>query len=710
MANRTEPHPLTGRTAADVTEWLTHLREGQGMDAEALTAILARARVDDHDSRLPDSAGPTVLYVLGEGAMGEVHAAFDPGLRRFVAIKRMKPTQAADTGMIARFAQEALITAQLDHPGIVPVYALGRDAQGVPAYTMKLVRGLTLDRYLKRAREGRPDPLPARIELALRVAKAIQYAHSRGVIHRDLKPENIMVGEFGEVLVMDWGLARTTETDEGERVDVGGLSSESTTSGSVVGTPRYMSPEAALGLTERVGRRSDVYSLGLILQELVTLRPAIAGDTRDEVLERAARGALQPVRPVSGERLSKDLRAVLAKATSLALKDRYQDAGSFAADLTRLLRDEAVGARREGPVGRMARWISQNRELTLAMMLVMVLATVAMMVFAASSGIIALETMRHRAAEREARVEALLSTVARQTSRINDRFQGYEKLLAGLSAASVQALMHPPERERIWMAGEFGNGSPPDLVASPFYRGPTSLDHLDHVAAPGVSAEAVRADLLRLEGLQPVMREALLRSGGDALLRATDWRGRILGGSLPMVWAYVATPAGTLSGYPGTGRYPSDYDPREQEWYRRGTDAEGRAARWGPATPDESDMGLLTTASQPLFAPDGRFLGVAAVDISIDRIASDLLPPVDLAAPVSTWLVDAEGRVVASSTVRADSSPGATFPWPEVLSAVRAGRSSGSVPAGEELIAWSTLGSLGWVYAIVGPRRELIGE
>jgi serine/threonine protein kinase len=230
---------------------------------------------------------------IARGGMGAILRVHDHDLHRELAMKVMleelggaEPDSSEATRLRARFLEEAQVTGQLDHPGIVPVHELGLDAQGRLYFTMKLVRGRDLRAVYEQLRKGEDGwNLPRALGVLLRVCEAMAFAHDKGVIHRDLKPANIMVGRFGEVYVMDWGLARVlgSSASHDRRPDASesrvvsarqetarsGDSSLATLDGDIVGTPAYMSPEQALGRIEELGPRSDVYSLGAMLYELI---------------------------------------------------------------------------------------------------------------------------------------------------------------------------------------------------------------------------------------------------------------------------------------------------------------------------------------------------------------------------------------------------------------------------------------------------------
>ncbi|MCB9761832.1 MAG: protein kinase [Alphaproteobacteria bacterium] len=273
--------------------------------------------------------------LLGRGGMGRVIAALDRRLRREVALKEVAPGSAG-----ARLAREAWVTAQLEHPGIIQVYDAGRGPDGGLFYTMRAIRGRSLAETLREA----PD-MPARLRLlphVLAACQAVAYAHNLGVLHRDLKPANIMVGEFGETQVVDWGLARPADTDDADwEAVLADTDPALTVEGAVVGTPRYMSPEQANGLP--VDARSDTWSLGAVLYELIVGAPAFDGDSQREVLARVRRGVPPPLRRRAPD-APPELIAIVERAMAPEPADRYPDAKALAEDLNRYLSGLRVGA------------------------------------------------------------------------------------------------------------------------------------------------------------------------------------------------------------------------------------------------------------------------------------------------------------------------------------------------------------------------------
>ncbi|MFO0550430.1 MAG: serine/threonine-protein kinase [Polyangiaceae bacterium] len=283
-----------------------HTAEVTTVRAPARIAIAAAATEDPDDAPPPSMVAEAlrnslasvpavtdryhVVELLGRGGMGEVSRAMDNKIGREVATKRLRSDIGLDVAQAApRFMREARVQALLDHPAIVPVYDLGYEASGAPFFTMKRVRGETLFDILEDIRRLRTSKAGIRSKHRLlssfvTVCFAMHYAHQRGVVHRDLKPENIMLGAHGEVYVLDWGVARILEArpsfDEVTEDDP-----DATRPGDMVGTPGYMAPEQVLGALDEVDAKSDIFALGAILFEILTMRPLIPGNTSSAILQ-----------------------------------------------------------------------------------------------------------------------------------------------------------------------------------------------------------------------------------------------------------------------------------------------------------------------------------------------------------------------------------------------------------------------------------------
>src|SRR5262245_45118994 len=369
------------------------------------------------DSARPESRGPgglgpyTDLTPHARGGLGEVLKATDADLHRTVAVKRLLDAHADHPASQRRFLLEAEVTARLEHPGVVPVYALLRDDRCRPCYAMRLIHGQTLADaiadYHSADDAGSADPVSFRrlLQAFLQVCQTVAYAHSRGIIHRDLKPANVMLGKFGETLVLDWGLAKAVGRPDDVRatspettLQLGDTAvCEETAFGSAVGTPAFMSPEQAAGRWDVVGAASDIYSLGAVLFTVLAGRPPLIKGSWPELLQQIQRGDFPRPRQVKAG-VPAALEAVCRRAMALEPHNRYASAQDLAADVERWLADETVTAWREPLRVRGWRWVRRHKPLVSAAG-----ALLATVLVAAATGLVLLDRKnREVAAERNA--------------------------------------------------------------------------------------------------------------------------------------------------------------------------------------------------------------------------------------------------------------------------------------------------------------------
>jgi tetratricopeptide (TPR) repeat protein len=305
-----------------------------------------------------------VVKEIGTGGLGRVLLVRDLATAREVALKELhgeakgfeSDTQQSMTNA-ARFLREARITAQLEHPGIVPVYEVGRRKDGSLYYTMRRIQGRTLADALEQA-----GTLDARLRLLpslLTVAQAVAYAHQRQVLHRDIKPQNVMLGRYGEASLLDWGLARVKAQARASRK----LSAAPDITGArvaAVGTPAYMSPEQARGATDELDERTDVWGLGGLLFELLTGRSPFVGASALEVLSRIVNEKVDAPKLLEPD-APDELCAICEKALSPRPEDRYQNASAFADDVQAWLDRRTVSAKRYSRAERLALFTRRNR-------------------------------------------------------------------------------------------------------------------------------------------------------------------------------------------------------------------------------------------------------------------------------------------------------------------------------------------------------------
>ncbi|MCZ6572509.1 MAG: serine/threonine protein kinase, partial [Planctomycetota bacterium] len=374
---------------------------GAERSADESTGSL-KARLKELTARASGAGRYELLEEIARGGMGVILKVWDRDLRRTLAMKAVLgriqggaggATPFVDIENVGRFLEEAQITGQLDHPGVVPVHELGVDSEGRVFFTMRMVKGRTLDEVIRLARKDEEHWTQTRaLNVILRVCEAMAYAHSKGVIHRDLKPANIMVGEFGETYVMDWGLAKVLTAQDSKDTasdlrtqiltDRAGDSKTPdspmrTVVGTIIGTPAYMPPEQAEGRINDLDQRSDVYSVGALLYTLLTgempYAPAGSQATPASVVMKLLGGPPKPVHETD-RTVPAELVAICEKAMQRPPDDRYQDMQDMAEDLRAYLERRVVSAYETGAAAEFRKWVVRNKGMAAAVSLLIVLA------------------------------------------------------------------------------------------------------------------------------------------------------------------------------------------------------------------------------------------------------------------------------------------------------------------------------------------------
>jgi serine/threonine-protein kinase len=273
--------------------------------------------------------------VIGAGGTATVRKMFDPSLRRRVALKTLSPELAGNPRAHRDFVQEAEITAQLEHPNIIPIHELAM-VDGRASFSMRLIRGQTLQAALATWSRASTSPDEADVlyrvlNVFLHVCDAVAFAHNRGVVHGDIKPDNVMVGSFGEVYLVDWGVASLIPGASGE--EPVSVSSERHTRSGVRGTPAYMAPEQAKGVLTEIGDRTDVFGLGALLYFILTGHPPFEGESASEILTRARNGLYRDPEQSERGRKAPALCRIVRKAMAPAPEDRHPSALALEEDV-----------------------------------------------------------------------------------------------------------------------------------------------------------------------------------------------------------------------------------------------------------------------------------------------------------------------------------------------------------------------------------------
>jgi serine/threonine-protein kinase len=349
-----------------------HTRRQRSKDLRAAETVAGSAQPLEHPPAVPvlDTLRAalkrplTSVMPIGEGGMGTLDMVMDHALERHTVIKRIHDDLLDDPATLAMFVREAQITGQLEHPNIVPVHELGLEGDSVPFFTMKLVEGSTLDAMVKAMPPGpfAHGRLLDLVEAVIKVSDALSFAHSRGVIHCDLKPSNVMVGEFGQVYLMDWGIARrlgdpatvgargsersldganTGVEDRGGRNEKRDGNANAISAGALVGTPTHMAPEQALGALDRLDERTDVFALGGLLYSMLARTAPYVADNVWASIAKAQAAAHTPLGTLAPH-TPRGLVRIVDKAMMLAPEDRYPSVAAMREELVAFVRGDGV--------------------------------------------------------------------------------------------------------------------------------------------------------------------------------------------------------------------------------------------------------------------------------------------------------------------------------------------------------------------------------
>ena len=329
-----------------------------------------------------------ILSKHQQGGLGEVFIAYDRQLKREVAIKQIRPKWSSHQEARQRFIREAEVTGRLEHPGIVPVYAIGTWDDGSDYYAMRFIHGQTLQAVIQDYHDATKDGGKRANMLVFRgllnrfvdVCNTISYAHSREILHRDIKPSNIMVGPYGETLVVDWGLAKLLDEPLDESLTASfdakiSVGTTLTAKGPTVGTPQYMSPEQACGQLDEIGIRTDVYLLGATLYHILTGQPPHIEKSFSILIGRIQDGIVTPPTEIE-PKIPQPLSAICMTAMAVAKEDRYRSVAELAADVERWLADAPVSVFQDSVLIRLGRWFRHHQTLlavaSVALLLVVV--------------------------------------------------------------------------------------------------------------------------------------------------------------------------------------------------------------------------------------------------------------------------------------------------------------------------------------------------
>jgi len=657
---------FTRRRDVDLEISRTRLIRAQKMESPAGDVHADMAEIYPH---LP---GKEELYesgqLLGEGGQGIVFRAKDKTLERIVAVKSLRKELLDDEQARKSFIAEAKITAQLEHPSVVPIYSLTGDGQNGLHLSMKMLRGMTLATYLDETcqhyrEEGichfdEDKALRYRLELFLRVCDALSYVHSRNLMHRDLKPGNIIIGEYREVYLIDWGIA-TPIHNEHPGAPVSSL-----------GTPPFMAPEV---LNRHPGdQRADIFALGVILFDVVFLKPAFTGDTPQKLIAKVRNGETESFRHAFHAPVSRELVAIVKKAMATSPEARYQSVEELSSDLRNYLANEETKALPDNLFSKIGRAMIKHRKFVAAatsLLLIALLANVAWSLYRQRNAEIAArkaevdahqaEIIAHQNEIAQRKLEHVQSLTSKNAAmaayQIEQKLGNLETLMKEFTAEAAARMDFPPAAdapELVPFIDKENAAQLTDVYKSSYYGCLLRIDHSAYrFAAKNLDQVRAERELAQLAIVMEKLVPRFLHEG--SLLPAekkslAEIKGEMLQDGNMMLWFYFGTDAGLLLQYPGSDALPDDYDPRDRNWFKQGSKLPHSNVHWSKPYQGLQVKKQMMTCMQAC-RKNNRLLGVGAFDVVLERFCEIMIEyGNDTDVTDARLLLDETGNVLVS--------------------------------------------------------------
>lgn len=585
---------------------------------------------------------------IAVGGQGTIREAYDKNFRRIVAIKTLNEEFLGNEKAREAFINEAVLTAKLEHPAIVPIHGIYGDNEKGLHLAMKLVKGRTLKNYLnvlrsqykimskREIKKNEDSLLSQKFEFFLRVCGAVAFLHKRNVVHRDLKPENVMIGDFNETYIMDLGIA-IHRREGGKDLPAG--------------TPQYIAPEVISG--EPYDHRSDIFLLGLLLYELFCLSPAYSPKPMEEAIAQARLGQINPIRHEFGINIFDEIKYIIKKAVMRNPDDRYQTVEELSNDIRALISMEPTKANPHKFRSFLRCFLIKRYPILLGLTLT------ALLLFFAALGY----TYQRSAAEAERQqyitqiTSKIISNGVLRVSALNDKIRKFENLLSRLAEEASVRLEIPPEPSAAEETVFTTRISPPEYTFSPAYGSKINLDY--YVTVIPQNATDADRDKIENERLKLVpIRKAFFRAICDSR-RETGYgseqevKYKILFQKQPPInRIYIGLLSGLFVSYPYTSGYKDDYDPKTRPWFKDAINVEGKDIAWSKPYQDAASKEVIITCARKLLSNQtGAFLGVAGADIALSELAEIIEEDTTYGpALTGTYLLDEDGAIILDTS------------------------------------------------------------
>ncbi len=697
---------LTGRTV-DISRLLSNLSTSQ-VDIEDENAVQTDAALE---SLVDFEVNFDVRHVLAAGGQGYISVATDKKLQRTVAVKSIHDTLKSQRKIRNAFISEAKITGQLEHPGIVPVHGLYMDKNRDWHLAMKLINGSTLRRYLEKTaaayeklsrrqrRWNEQRQIPQRLDIFLRICEAVSYAHHKKIIHRDLKPENIMLGAFNETYVTDWGLAESQVQTRSSRK-----------SKKFSGTLQYIAPEIVR--SRPYDSRSDIFALGLILFEIVFLKPAYRGVTQEEALKIAINCTTAPYKHRFKFPIDRDLKAVIRKCLAPNPAERYQNVQALMKDVRSYLRFDEVAAKPDHLWGKFSRTLRRHYRLFLALVLLNITALLGCFAY------FAFEQLEQQSLGRiqESALAEIYSRGFQTANRLDYKLSSVDTMLSGIAREASFLLEREPfagSNKVFYASSEKFRPSEvvPGLKFSPELRRQISREAVAYVPPPGMEESRTEALLSRLSPLKRTLTNMVTQSTWQDSIVGSDEK--ILkeiadGDQIALIsWIYAGFSSGLYLCFPFRDDFDDEYRPQTRPWYLRALNSPDFRSAWSDPYADYGSAGDITvTCSRTIVNSANEVQGVVGADLSLASLRKIFMTKGSQNQAVKEkFLIDRDGRILVSSNpqhqpeIKEGEAEFHHFPDSALL-AVMWNRRSGRIPTAADgcLYFFHHLDSVNWLY------------